>query len=335
MTQVKNSGTDRTDRSQERQEEWNSNDPYANQYGSDYDFDSGNVNSGGEIQDYGTGGTYPTGGTSPYEGPGGPGAGQNAGKGLATSGGVSEPPSSDAGAYLQTLVQQGLSPQQIKVQMQQLYGWTPTDADIYYAKQGLGGYETPPNGYPQYSSGKNMGVYAKGYGSPEFQKFMDQQQQMQDAKSMSRDAKKKEQEAKVKIHMILLQIMMGDIAGALRSYAVLMDRDMRQFTRLIVQKLDGVRRARSTVIRNFARQQPPRAYAGNNPQTAARAQDKSAKYTQFVQMSTQLMNELQNTERELVDALQTQFRNLETFWQTVATFRDEVFRTNDRVMTMR
>lgn len=334
MTQVKNSGTDRTDRSQQRQDEWVENDPYANQYGSDYDFDSGNVNSG-EIQDYGTGGTtgtYPTGGT--YGGTGGPG--QTTGKGLATGGGFSEPPSSDAGAYLQTLVQQGLSPQQIKSQMQQLYGWTPSDADIAYAKQGFGGFpdDVPPNGYTQYN-GKNMGVYAKGYGSPEFQKFMDQQQQMQDAKGMARDAKKKEQEAKVKIHMILLQIMMGDIAGALRSYAVLMDRDMRQFTRLIVKKLDGVRRARSTVIRNFARQQPPRAYAGNNPQTAARAQDKSAKYTQFVQMSTQLMNELQNTERELVDALQTQFRNLETFWQTVATFRDETFRTNDRVMTMR
>jgi hypothetical protein len=334
MSQVKNSGTDRTDRSQQQQDEWVNNDPYGNEYG-DYDFDGGNVEGGGEVQDYGTGtgvgGSYSS-GTNPYGGGQTPGTG----KGLATGGGFSEPPSSDATNYLQTLLQQSPppSPAQIKQQMQQLYGWTPTDADIQYAKQGLGGFEGPPNGYPQYN-GKNMGVYAKGYGSPEFTKFMDQQQMMQDAKGMTRDAKKKEQEAKVKIHMILLQIMMGDIAGALRSYAVLMDRDMRQFTRLIVKKLDGVRRARSTVIRNFARQQPPRAYAGNNPQTAARAQDKSAKYTQFVQMSTQLMNELQNTERELVDALQTQFRNLETFWQTVATFRDETFRTNDRVMTMR
>ena len=48
-----------------------------------------------------------------------------------------------------------------------------------------------------------------------------------------------------------------------------------------------------------------------------------------------MMNELQNTEREMVDALQTQFRNSETMWQSVAGFRDEQFRTNDRVMTMR
>ena len=34
-------------------------------------------------------------------------------------------------------------------------------------------------------------------------------------------------------------------------------------------------------------------------------------YTQFVQMSTQLMNELQNTERELVDSLQTMHRNVQ------------------------
>jgi len=146
------------------------------------------------------------------------------------------------------------------------------------------------------------------------------------------DASPKE---RIKIHMILLQIMMGDVIGALRSYAVLMDRDMRQFSRTVLEKLDQVQEARSTVIRNFARTKPPRAYAGQNPQTAARAQDRSQRYTQFVQMSTQLMSELQNTERELVDALQTMQRDLDNLWQTYASMRDEEFRTNERIMQIR
>ena len=151
----------------------------------------------------------------------------------------------------------------------------------------------------------------------------------------TRQSRDRGPEQKVKIHMILLQIMMGDIVGALRSYAATNDRDERVFTRAAVADLNRIRQARERVLAAFARKQPPRAHAGNVPAQSARTQDRAARYTQFVQMSTQLMNELQNTERELVDALQTQFRNLDTFWQAVATFRDQTFRTNDRVMTIR
>ncbi len=322
-------------RAQERHEDWQNDQDYVDyeDYNFDGDMDAGEVGGDyGDSSPYGSGGAYGPGGQNPY-GPGSSGAGKN----LSTGSSFPEPGNSEAQAYMQQLAQQGLSNTQIKQQMQAMYGYTPTDAEIMYAKQGFGGPGSswPPSGYTQYSNTPQGKAMSKAYGTPGFQQWMDQQQQAQEAKSMGREMRKKDQEAKVKIHMILLQIMMGDIAGALRSYAVLMDKDLRAFSRLIVKKLDGVRKARSMVIRNFARTKPPRAYAGQNPQTAARAQDRSSKYTQFVQMNTQLMNELQNTERELVDALQTQFRQLETFWQTVATFRDETFRTNDRVMTMR
>jgi hypothetical protein len=135
--------------------------------------------------------------------------------------------------------------------------------------------------------------------------------------------------------MILLQIMMGDVIGALRSYSILMDEDMRQLSRLIVEKIDRVREARSTIIRNFARSKPPRAYAGQDPELAARAQDKSHRYTQFVQMSTQLMNEIHNTERELMDALQTMQMDLDGLWRTYRSMRDEELRTNDRILQNR
>jgi hypothetical protein len=114
-----------------------------------------------------------------------------------------------------------------------------------------------------------------------------------------------------------------------------MDEDMRQLSRLIVEKIDRVREARSTIIRNFARSKPPRAYAGQDPELAARAQDKSHRYTQFVQMSTQLMNEIHNTERELMDALQTMQMDLDGLWRTYRSMRDEELRTNDRILQNR
>ncbi len=52
-------------------------------------------------------------------------------------------------------------------------------------------------------------------------------------------------------------------------------------------------------------------------------------------MNVQLMNELQNTERELMDALQTMSRNAQTFWESYAGFRDQDQRTNERVLTTR
>ena len=137
------------------------------------------------------------------------------------------------------------------------------------------------------------------------------------------------------ISLITRLIMMGDIVGALRSYTLLQDKQARQFTQALVKKLDAVQQARSQVIRNFARTRPPRAYAGNNPQSAARAQDRSARYTQFVQISTQLMNELQQTERELMDALQTMQQDLQQLWEAYASMRDEESRTTKKIMTLR
>lgn len=139
-------------------------------------------------------------------------------------------------------------------------------------------------------------------------------------------------EQKIKIHMILLQVMMEDVTGALRSYAVVMDRDLGSISDDLVQTLEEVRRARARVIRNFAHQKPPRAYAGDDPGAAARAQDRAQRYTQFVQLSTQLMGELEASERELVDVLQTMKRDADSFWQAYSSMRDEESGTRARIM---
>lgn len=329
VDRTKNSET----RRREETEAWQNDQDYGGEY--DYNFDgTEGVEGGNDFPE------YPSGPTQPYSGQTNPYGGGNTGpqsKNLAGGSGLGGPQGSAAQTTLQNLVNQQppLTNAQIKQQMQAQYGYAPSDADIAYAMGGgtfpdnMGGAYSPYNNTPQ---GK---MFSKAYGTPGFQQWMDGQQQSQDAKSMVRDMKKKESESKVKIHMILLQIMMGDIVGALRSYSLLMERDLRAFSRLIVKKLDGVRKARSMVIRNFARTKPPRAYAGQNPQTAARAQDRSSKYTQFVQMNTQLMNELQNTERELVDALGTQKRDLDNFLQSYASMRDDDKRVSERIMTTR
>ena len=137
---------------------------------------------------------------------------------------------------------------------------------------------------------------------------------------------------KVKIRLITLMVMMGDIVGALRSYAMLQDRQAKEYNRTLAKKLDSVQKARSKVIRNFARTKPPHAYGGKTPTPASHAQDTAARYTQFAQISTQLMNEFQGSERDLVDRLQDLQRNAEQLWETYSSFREEESRTNERLM---
>ena len=127
----------------------------------------------------------------------------------------------------------------------------------------------------------------------------------------------------------------GELLAAAKGIAEKQKSKTPAVTPTLAARIETLHQTRSRILRTFAAQKPPHAYAGNDPQSAARAQDSSARYTQFVQMSTQLMNELQNTERELMDALQAAERDMETFWQAYSSMRDEKFRTNERVMTVR
>lgn len=143
------------------------------------------------------------------------------------------------------------------------------------------------------------------------------------------DATGKEQ---TQMSLVSLMVMMGDVVGALRAYAQLTDRQSAQFSHQVADKLDAIGEAREKILWNFAQQQPPKAYAGSDPQQAARSQDRQSKYTQFVQMTTQLMNEFQNTERELLDALSEARRNVDSLWESYAGLRDDDSRTTDRIL---
>lgn len=299
----------------------------------DYGFDK---NYGSDPTKQGKGST---GYSSPYAKYYGTQPGQNPmGGGVSGAGDFGDPGFSDAMANkAQQLKAQGYSPQQIQTMLQQEFGVPLSDSDIDYFLYGH--KNTNPhmtNKYMGYGSGPQQ-TTAKysSWGNNYLEQYFQQQQMYNDAMDQNRNMKKSGKEQMVKMHMILMLIMMGDITGALRAYTALVDRDLRQFTRGVVKKLGLVRKARSRVIRNFANNKPPRAYAGENPQSAARAQDQAQRYTQFVQLSTQLMGELQNTERELVDVLQTLKRDLDNLFQAYSSMRDNEFRTAERVMTIR
>jgi hypothetical protein len=313
----------------------NAQDPSTDYWGdgpsSDYNFDTGNTTTPGNKNT-----------TTPHSTPIPPTTTRNMGTGGQGTAGGADPGDPTGNPYVQEQIQNLLAQGKTPLQIQQILaqqGINVSMADILYAQEGWNGAHDRGYGYGPDNLGKGLGTGGNGlgalsraYGSPYFNQYMQTQQMAQDAQQTQSSAKRQGQEQMMKLHMILLQILMGDLTGALRSYSVLMDRDMRNFARMVVQKLGKVREARSRVIRNFGSQRPPRAYAGEDPGAAARAQDRSQRYTQFVQLSTQLMNELQNTERELVDALQTIFRDVENFWQGYASMRDEKFRTDNRIM---
>jgi len=284
-------------------------------------------------------GSGATGYTSPYAGKYyGTGTGSPASGGVSGSADFGDPGFGDEMAMkAQQLKQQGYSPQQIKQILEQEYGVMLNDSDVdyfLYGHKNTNGNMT--NKYMAYGSGpQNANAKYNSWGNNYLEQYFQQQQMYNDAVQNNSNMKKSGKEQMVRMNMILLLIMMGDITGALRAYTALVDRDLREFTRGVVKKLGLVRKARTRVISNFANHKPPRAYAGENPQSAARAQDQAQRYTQFVQLSTQLMGELQNTERELVDVLQTLKRDLDNLYQAYSSMRDNEFRTAERVMSIR
>lgn len=240
----------------------------------------------------------------------------------------------DNSQVLQDLVDKGYSYQQAAQMYQAQTGEPLSYQEYLYAKQGLGSSDGPY--YTKYKGyGQQTGPMSKEYGSKAWQQEQDNMKMSQDAKDMARDVKKHGEEEKIKINQILMKILMGDLVGALQSYAHLKNKSMQTFARKVVEKLYAIGKARTGVVRKFAMDRAPRSYAGKDPGQAARAQDRAQDYTKRVQFYTQLMNEYQNTERELMDTLQTSFRDTENFWQSYSSFRDEKFRTDDKVLTWR
>lgn len=133
----------------------------------------------------------------------------------------------------------------------------------------------------------------------------------------------------------MLMIMMGDIVGALRAYTIMQGKDLRAFGKKTIEQLGKLRDVKQRMLTNMARQETPKAYSGTNPESQARSADKSAKYNQFVTVSNQALQEVGQTERSLMDALQTMMRDVDNSWNSYITCQQAEARVTERVLSGR
>ncbi len=153
-------------------------------------------------------------------------------------------------------------------------------------------------------------------------------QMREESYAQRRNMRQVEQQMKVKMRMIMFLILMGDVVGAVRAMVFESERQNRMFNRLLVKQLNTVRESKSKVLLAMARKSPPTAHDNtNNPSGAARDQNRQAKYTQWVSVTTQLMSELQNTERQLTDLLSEGRRNINELWESYSGFKEAEART--------
>lgn len=153
-------------------------------------------------------------------------------------------------------------------------------------------------------------------------------QMREDMYAQRQEMRRTEHQMKVKMRMIMFLILMGDIVGAVRAMVFESERQNRMFNRLLVKQLNKVRESKSKVLTAMARKAPPTAHNNtNNPQGAANDQNRQAKYTQWVSVTTQLMSELQNTERQLTDLLSEGRRNINELWESYSGIKEAEART--------
>jgi len=200
---------------------------------------------------------------------------------------------------------------------------------------GMGGGETRMNfGAP--GSGGDYGG-ADGYGGMSQNQFMWDTlvggQMRDNIYAQRQQVRQTESQMKVKMNMIMFMIMMGDVVGAVRAMTFESERQNRVFNRLLVTQLDKVRQAKSKVLLAMAQKPPPTAHNNtNNPQGAANDQNAQAKYTQWVSVTTQLMSELQNTERQLMDLMSEARRNIDQSWEAYSGMKEADARTTRTVI---
>jgi len=201
-----------------------------------------------------------------------------------------------------------------------------------YANYTGGGYGGGYGGYGY--SGSGVGGYGgSGYGSGSLYDIMIGQSQRDDVYAQRSQMRKTEQEMRMKMTKIMFMILMGDVVGAVREMVFESERQNRLFNRTLVQQLDKVREAKSKILLAMGRKQPPRAHDNtNDPAGAARDQNRQAKYTQWVSVTTQLMSEVQQTERELLDLLSEGRRNIDQLWEAYSGLKEADARTTRTVI---
>jgi hypothetical protein len=145
--------------------------------------------------------------------------------------------------------------------------------------------------------------------------------------------RKAEQQLTQKMKIVLLQILMGDITGAIRTIINESEKQNRMFNRIILNQLEKVRQTKSKILLEMGRNKPPQAHDNtNDPAGQARDQNKQAKYTQWVSVTTQYLSEVQQTEREIMDVMSEARKNINDLWEAYSGIKEAEARTTRTVI---
>ncbi len=91
--------------------------------------------------------------------------------------------------------------------------------------------------------------------------------------------------------------------------------------RLFLKQLNRCRETKSKILKAIALKPPPPANASGNATAAADAQNKQAKYTQWVSVSQQLMQEVQQSERTIMDVMKDRMEAKSRLWEFYVDFK--------------
>jgi hypothetical protein len=144
--------------------------------------------------------------------------------------------------------------------------------------------------------------------------------------------RKAERELQVKMRILMLMILMGDVAGAVRYMAFEAERQNRLFNRFLNKQLGKLREGKSKILLALGRKMPPKAHdTTNNPQAAEADRLAQQKYTSWTSVTTQLLSEMQQGEREIGDLLTQGRQHIDRMWETYKSLKEAEARTDRTV----
>jgi hypothetical protein len=203
-------------------------------------------------------------------------------------------------------------------------GYDPYGGGGYGGGYGSGGYGS--GGYGSYGS-------YSGYGTGSLYDTLIGQSQRDDVYTQRSEMRKTEADMRIKMTKLMFMIMMGDVVGAVREMVFESEKQNRMLNRTLVKQLDKVREAKSKILLAMGQNNPPPAHDNtNDPAGAARDQNRQAKYTQWVSVTTQLMSEVQQTERELLDTLSEGRKDIDQLWEAYSGLKEADARTTRTVI---
>ncbi|MFO1519558.1 MAG: hypothetical protein U1F57_07870 [bacterium] len=147
--------------------------------------------------------------------------------------------------------------------------------------------------------------------------------------AMRSQVRKAEQQLKQKMHIVMFQLLMGDVEGAVRQLIAEAERYNTFFNRLLVKQLGRVRDAKGKILLALGRKRPPTS--SGDP--AKYDQDKKAqdKYNQWVSLSSQLLGTMNEGEHDLMTLIDDGRKNISDMWDAYKGLKEAEARTDRNV----